>query len=149
MMHNPENDHFKTDRHGQSYAGDHMLVELWGAKNLTDPTYIGASIRRAAHAAGATILHDHYHHFGDGQGVSGVTVLAESHISIHTWPERGYAAIDIFMCGKCDPKDSMAVIEEAFTPDSIEINNIRRGLIRGKIRDEPQLICMDNCVNFE
>ena len=127
-MNSSESDHFKTDLNGQSYAGDHTLVELWGARNLTDPEYIGASLRRAAHAAGATVVHDHYHHFGEGQGVSGVAILAESHISIHTWPERGYAAVDIFMCGKCDPSDSIGVIKDSFIPDSIEINNIRRGI---------------------
>ena len=54
-------------------------------------------------ATGATILHGHFHHFGPNSGVSGVLVLAESHVSIHTWPERDYAALDIFVCGDCNP----------------------------------------------
>lgn len=129
-MNDIQSDHFKKDRHGQSYAGDHTLIELWGAENLTDPAFIAASLRQAALAAGATILHDHYHHFGEEQGVSGVVILAESHISIHTWPERAYAAIDIFMCGDCNPQDSIIVIEQQFRPASIQVNNIRRGIIQ-------------------
>ncbi|MGR8949272.1 MAG: adenosylmethionine decarboxylase [Gammaproteobacteria bacterium] len=124
-----QSDHFKEDDNGLIYAGDHTLIELWGAKNLTDPEYIAASLRQAARAAGATILHDHFHHFGEKQGVSGVVILAESHISIHTWPERAYAAIDIFMCGNCDPRDSLVVIEQRFEPASTHVNNILRGVI--------------------
>ena len=129
-MTNVHQDHFKSDDNGQTYAGDHTLVELWGAENLTDPDYIAASMRQAAIAAGATILHDHFHHFGEQQGVSGVTILAESHISIHTWPERGYAAVDIFMCGDCDPQDSVEVIKQQFKPASMQVNNIRRGILQ-------------------
>ena len=62
----------------------------------------------------ATILHSHFHHFGPDGGVSGVVVLAESHISIHTWPERDFAAVDIFMCGACDPYRSLPVLKAAF-----------------------------------
>ncbi len=76
---------------------------FWGAKNLDDPELIEKSLRDAAEAAGATILHGHFHHFTPNGGVSGVLVLAESHISIHTWPERSFAAVDVFMCGACDP----------------------------------------------
>ena len=56
-------------------------------------------------------------------------MLAESHISIHTWPERDFAAIDIFMCGACNPHDSIAAIEAAFKPASINLGEQRRGLI--------------------
>lgn len=129
-MNDIQSDHFKKDSNGLNYAGDHTLLELWGAANLTDPDYIAASLRQAALAAGATILHEHFHHFGKDQGVSGVVILAESHISIHTWPERAYAAIDIFMCGNCDPHESCVVIEQKFVPSSMQVNNIRRGIIQ-------------------
>ncbi len=130
MMSETQSDHFKQDSNGQSYAGDHTLIELWGAEHLTDPDYIAASLRQAALAAGATILHNHFHHFGKDQGVSGVVILAESHISIHTWPERGYAAIDIFMCGDCDPRESIGVLERKFTPTPMQVTNIQRGIIQ-------------------
>ena len=129
-MNDIQSDHFKKDHNGQSYAGDHTLIELWGAESLTDPAFIAASLRQAALAAGATIVHDQYHHVGEEQGVSGGAILAESHISIHTWPEREYAAIDIFMCGDCNPQDSVIVIEQQFRPASIQVNNIQRGIIQ-------------------
>ena len=125
---NPSADHFKQDATGRYYAGDHLLVELWGAVNLTDAAHIERALGEAARVAGATVLHAYYHPFGEGQGVSGVTVLAESHISIHTWPERQYAAIDIFMCGDCDPRHALPVLERAFEPSRLETRTLKRGI---------------------
>ena len=127
-MNNLQSDHFKTDARGAAYAGDHLLVEMWDASSLTDVQLIQQALERAARAAGATVLFSHFHPFGDGLGVSGVSILAESHISIHTWPERGYAAIDVFMCGACDPKLTVPVLEEAFAPGRIETRMILRGI---------------------
>jgi S-adenosylmethionine decarboxylase len=81
------------------YQGLHLLADLHGAKHLDNAGIIERALRQASHAAGAVVLDVHLHHFGPGQGVTGVALLAESHISIHTWPERNYAAIDIFVCG--------------------------------------------------
>ena len=114
---------------GVKFAGTHLLLDLWGASNLTDPELIDRALRDAAEAAGATILHSHFHHFGPDGGVSGVLVLAESHISIHTWPERGFAAVDIFMCGACNPYHSLPVLKDVFAPKSILLSEQRRGLI--------------------
>ena len=116
-------------RDGVKFAGTHLLVDLWGATNLGDPALIDATLCEAAVAAGATILHSHFHHFSPNGGVSGVVVLAESHISIHTWPERDFAAVDIFMCGECDPYKSIPVLKAAFRPASIHLGEQRRGLI--------------------
>ena len=80
-----------------------------------------------ARDAGATVLHGHFQSFGPGQGVSGVLVLAESHISIHTWPDRRFAAIDIFMCGNCDPLDTLPQIKKTFS-ENLKISTRRRGL---------------------
>ena len=118
-----------VERHGMRYAGTHLLVDLWGATNLSDPAHIDAALRKAAIVAGATILHSHFHHFTPNGGVSGVVVLAESHISIHTWPERDFAAIDMFMCGSCDPNDSIPVLEDAFMPMRVDIEEKRRGRV--------------------
>jgi S-adenosylmethionine decarboxylase len=109
------------------FAGRHLIVDLWGASRLDDPQHIDRSLCAAAEAAGATILHHHFHHFSPNGGVSGVVVLAESHISIHTWPERDYAAIDIFMCGTCDPRDAVPVLEAAFRPQRVDVDLFRRG----------------------
>ena len=102
VTHGEQKDYF-VERNGVRYAGTHLIVDLWGATNLDDPAHIDAVLREAAIATGATILHGHFHHFSPNGGVSGVLVLAESHVSIHTWPERDYAALDIFVCGDCDP----------------------------------------------
>jgi S-adenosylmethionine decarboxylase len=118
-----------VEKDGVKFAGMHLLIDLWGAHNLTDPARIDRALRDAASAAGATILHSHFHHFGPDSGVSGVVVLAESHISIHTWPERDFAAVDIFMCGACDPYKSLPILKAAFRPASVQLGEQRRGLI--------------------
>jgi len=118
-----------VERDGMKFAGTHLLVDLWGASRLDDPERIDTALRDAALAAGATILHSHFHHFTPNGGVSGVVVLAESHISIHTWPERGFAALDIFMCGTCDPYESIPVLRAAFAPSEVQVDEQRRGRI--------------------
>ena len=111
------------------YAGTHLIIDLWGATNLTDPDHIDAVLREAAEISGATILHGHFHHFSPNGGVSGVLVLAESHISIHTWPERDYAALDIFMCGECDPYKAIPVLRKGFGPERVQLAEHKRGLV--------------------
>jgi S-adenosylmethionine decarboxylase len=123
-----QKDYF-VEKDGVKFAGTHLLIDLWGASNLCDPDHIDRALRDGAEAAGATILHGHFHHFSPNGGVSGVLVLAESHISIHTWPERDFAAIDIFMCGACNPYRSVPAIKAAFTPKTINLGEQRRGLI--------------------
>ncbi len=123
-----DKDYF-VEKDGVKFAGTHLLVDLWGASNLADPQHIDRALRDAAEASGATILHGHFHHFSPNGGVSGVLVLAESHISIHTWPERNFAAIDIFMCGACNPYHSLPALKAAFAPQSVNLGEQRRGLI--------------------
>ena len=123
-----EKDYF-VERNGVRFAGTHLLIELWNAENLDDLAVADRALREAAAAAGATLLHLHLHHFSPNGGYSGVAVLAESHISIHTWPERGYAAIDIFMCGACDPYKSVPVLREAFRPAAVQISEQKRGVL--------------------
>ena len=118
-----------VEKDGMKFAGTHLLVDLWGASNLDSPAHIDAALRHGAIVAGATILHSHFHHFTPNGGVSGVVVLAESHISIHTWPERNFAAVDIFMCGVCDPHRAIPVLQAAFAPDRIDLDEQRRGRV--------------------
>ncbi len=123
-----DKDYF-CERNGVKFAGVHLLIDLWGASNLDDIEIIETALRRSAEVAGATLLHTHLHHFSPNGGVSGVLVLAESHISIHTWPERNYAALDVFMCGDCDPYKAIPVLREAFEPESVTLGEQKRGLI--------------------
>ena len=118
-------DHFAT-RNGVRCAGVHLIVDLHGGKRLDDIDHIEATLRRCVEAANATLLHIHVHHF-QPSGVSGVAVLAESHISIHTWPEAGYAALDVFMCGTADPDKCIPVLREAFSAKRVGVNEILRG----------------------
>jgi len=123
-----QKDYF-VERNGMKFAGTHLLVELWDATNLDDLAIADRALREAAEIAGATLLHLHLHHFSPNGGLSGVAVLAESHISIHTWPERGYAAVDLFMCGACDPYKSVPVLRRAFAPGSVQVSEQKRGIV--------------------
>lgn len=94
--------------------GRHLIVEVWDAdpRLLDDVTTLEQILLQAAHAAKATVIQSVFHHFSP-YGVSGVVVIAESHLTIHTWPEYGYAAIDIFTCGpKMDLDAAVEVIRE-------------------------------------
>jgi S-adenosylmethionine decarboxylase len=118
-------DHFCV-RNGVTCAGAHLIIDLYGAKRLNDIEHIEATLRRCVTAAEATLLHIHLHHF-QPTGVSGVAVLAESHISIHTWPEAGYAALDVFMCGKANPDACVPILREAFEVKRIAVSELLRG----------------------
>jgi S-adenosylmethionine decarboxylase len=123
-------DHF-IERDGVRFAGTHLLIDVFGAKRLDDLELMESALRGAVEAAGATLLHIHLHHFTPNGGISGVAVLAESHISVHTWPERDYAAFDIFMCGDARPELGAEVLREKFTPTRMEILEQKRGVIDG------------------
>jgi S-adenosylmethionine decarboxylase len=122
----PQKDYF-IERGGARYAGTHLIIDLRGAAKLDDLEHIEAALREAVEASGATLLHVHLHHFTPNGGVSGVAVLAESHISIHTWPERSYAALDVFMCGDARPELTLEVFETAFRPEKMEVAEHLRG----------------------
>jgi S-adenosylmethionine decarboxylase len=122
---NDRPDHFAV-RNGVRCAGVHLIVDLHGAKRLNEIEHIETTLRRCVDAARATLLHIHLHHF-QPSGVSGVAVLAESHISIHTWPEIGYAALDIFMCGSAEPDHCIPVLREAFSAERVGVNELLRG----------------------
>lgn len=107
--------------------GQHLLIDFFEAHRLEDEKYIENALRDAANACGATVLKIMLHHFGDGAGVTGVALLAESHISIHTWPEINFAAIDVFLCGKCTPTPAVTVLKSYFNPGHCQIKTHERG----------------------
>lgn len=125
----PANVDFMIERDGLRYAGAHLIVDIWDAHRLDDIDHIEAALREAVDAAGATLLHIHLHHFTPNGGVSGVAVLAESHISIHSWPEIGYAALDVFMCGHANPHAVVPVLRKAFRPSRVQISEQLRGVL--------------------
>ena len=110
-------------------VGAHLLADFYGVveESLSDAGAIERLLLDSARAAGAQILHSHFHAFGPGRGITGVVLLAESHISIHTWPEFGFAAADIFMCGKAEPQRALEVIRSALQATSCTVQTITRG----------------------
>lgn len=107
--------------------GKHLLIDLYGAKHLTDLGFIQKQLSNAALLCGATLLDTRFHEFGENQGITGVALLAESHISIHTWPENEYAAIDIFMCGQCNPELAITPLTTAFEATKVDVSAHARG----------------------
>lgn len=124
-----ESDDSLTQPSTPNHLGQHLLADFFGARHLRDPALIEQVLVAAARSAGAKVLGTHIHDFGEGKGVTGVITLAESHISIHSWPEHDYAAIDIFMCGGANPMIALKSLEEALQPSKIHIHLIGRGEI--------------------
>lgn len=118
-------DHF-IRRNGRVYAGTHLIIEVVDGTGLDDEARIARAFRDCVAECGATLLHIHTHKFSP-QGVSGVAVLAESHISVHTWPEIGYGAFDVFMCGDAEPWRAVDVLKSAFETSDVRVRELLRG----------------------
>ncbi len=112
-----------------SADGIHLLVDFFGVApaNLRRVPEMEELFLRGARAAGARVLMHHFHEFDAAGGVTGVVLLAESHISIHTWPEREFAAIDIFMCGNLRPRAALEIIQNGWMPQKVVAREVRRG----------------------
>lgn len=110
-------------------VGQHWLIELSQADpaRLASPAQIEHALRAAAEAAGAHVVHAHFHHFGPNQGVTGMLLLRESHISIHSWPELAYAAVDLFMCGHAAPDRALAVLQAQLQAAACQVRQLQRG----------------------
>jgi S-adenosylmethionine decarboxylase len=121
------NHDFFIERAGVRCAGAHLIIDLYDADRLDDLEWMERTLRQCVNVAGATLLHIHLHPFEPNGGISGVAVLAESHISVHTWPELKYAAFDVFMCGSARPERCIGVLLEAFTPRRVAVEELLRG----------------------
>jgi S-adenosylmethionine decarboxylase len=122
-----ERQDFFIERDGVRYAGNHLIIDLFGASKLDNIEHVERTLKRCVEVAGASLLHIHLHHFTPNGGVSGVAVLSESHISIHSWPEADYAALDVFMCGDARPELCIDVLKEAFEAEKIVVKTHQRG----------------------
>ena len=110
--------------------GQQLIVELYDCdpNYINNIEYVQSSILEAAREAHATIITHKFHQFSP-MGISGIVVIAESHIAIHTWPEYGYCAIDIFTCGNIDNDRALTVLRKNFKSKRESIVNCKRGII--------------------
>ncbi|MCB0338655.1 MAG: adenosylmethionine decarboxylase [Bdellovibrionales bacterium] len=110
--------------------GKHYLVEFQGCtpSTISHTSFVEKALLKAVEISQATYISHHVHQFSP-QGVSAVVVIAESHFSIHTWPEDGYAAFDIFTCGEdMKPKKAIEYLATAFNAGNYSLQEISRGL---------------------
>ncbi|MDR4503457.1 MAG: adenosylmethionine decarboxylase [Candidatus Scalindua sp.] len=120
--------------------GRHIILEMWDCDRtvLNDAKKITELVGDSAVIAGATVLKQFYHEFIPS-GITGVAILAESHIAIHTWPVEGYVAIDVFTCGtRCDPQLAVDYLIKGFSPKESTTLEIKRGspMIKGTLLSE-------------
>jgi S-adenosylmethionine decarboxylase len=109
------------------YLGKHLVFDFWGCANLNSTEIAEKALREAVEICGATLLEIKTHAFTP-QGVSGFALISESHISMHSWPEYGYLAVDVFTCGeRVLPQSTLAVFKKFFRPKHVEIFDIKRG----------------------
>ena len=120
--------------------GEHYIIELYGCNSnvLDNLEEISSTLLESARIAGATIIDHSFHRFSP-QGVSGVVVIAESHLSIHTWPEYGYAALDLFTCNFDMDTDSVfKLLKHSFQPEDIDVRRLQRGILNSTVRSISQ-----------
>jgi len=115
--------------------GRHLLLELKDCNRelLSDLSFLRNTMLSAAREAGATIIGDSFHPFPPYGGVSGVVIIAESHLSIHTWPEYGYAAVDIFTCGNTlHPERAVDLVVNALEAKNVSTVELKRGTVNSR-----------------
>jgi S-adenosylmethionine decarboxylase len=115
------------DRDGTKFAGTHLVIDLFGAKHLGSLSIVEAALKSCVEAVGATLLHSHLHHTVPGKGVSGVAVLSDGHISIHSWPDAGYAAFYVFLGNVVRPHAIVNVLRRAFEARDVVVKEHKRG----------------------
>ncbi|MGA7877237.1 MAG: adenosylmethionine decarboxylase [Desulfoferrobacter sp.] len=111
--------------------GKHLIVELYGCSSelLNNLVQVEKILIEAVELSKATIVQPVFHHFSP-HGISGVVVIAESHFTIHTWPEYGYCALDIFTCGEqIDPDESLHFMKDKFQAENMSVMEIKRGTL--------------------
>jgi len=114
-------------KQNKKYVGIHLIAEFWGGKTIESPQRIKAILAEAARVSKNTALGIKIHKFNP-HGITGFILLAESHISIHTWPEMKYVAIDIFSCGKdSQPYRGLEYLKKEFKPTKVKVKEIKRG----------------------
>lgn len=113
------------------HLGHHLLIDCYGCRGavLADVDAVRSLLRRAAAAFGLTVIAEEFHQYSP-QGVSGVLILAESHLAVHTWPEREFAAVDLFTCGACPGSSQLAeFLKSALGAERVDCRLLERGAL--------------------
>lgn len=111
-------------------VGRHLILELWGCRNLNSTDVVEHVLRGIVRDCDLTLLDLNVYPFTP-IGVTGVAVVTESHVMIHTWPEHGYAAVDVFTCGdQANPEAALPTLREYFAPERIQVMEITRGIVQ-------------------
>ena len=116
-----------SDRDGSGFAGSHLLIDLFGACRLDDAGHIEQTLGRCVDVAGANLLHVHVNLSAPGGGISAFAVLDRGHISIHSHPDTGCAALDVFLRGDAKPGRCVDVLEKAFSAAKVVVRQHQRG----------------------
>jgi len=120
----------------QNSLGIHLIADFWFGKKIETPKELEKILIKAAKKSGNVPLNFSYHKFNP-QGITGVLLLAESHITFHSWPEFDYLGIDIFSCGKkAKPEEGLKYLKKILKPKKVEIFLIERGKVEGKVLKE-------------
>ncbi len=122
-----------------SALGRHILAEFYGCpvEILNNVESVKREMVTAAKEAGAEVRETAFHQFCP-QGISGVVVISESHLTIHTWPEYGYAAVDVFTCGQTvDPWISCNYLKSSLSANNMTAREIKRGFFDHEVEHKP------------
>jgi S-adenosylmethionine decarboxylase len=131
-----------------NYLGNHLLIELYDCdtNSINDVIKIEKLLLKAVKISGATALNSTFHKFSP-HGVSGIVVISESHFSIHTWPEYGYCALDIFTCGtEIKSEKALDFLKKELEVGSISVTEVKRGILDFpvKLLHKPEVL--EKCV---
>ena len=117
-----------VEEHGGSFAGKHLLIDFYDCKSIPEHNSIKLAMIDACVATGATVLFHHSHPFTGG-GSSGVVILAESHGTWHSWTQERFVAVDIFVCGSCQPEMAIDILKKLFQTEKLLVKLEKRGVI--------------------
>jgi S-adenosylmethionine decarboxylase proenzyme len=110
--------------------GRHLIIEMWECENLNDARLLEVALKDTVEAVDGTLLDCRVVEF-PVHGVTGVAIIAESHVAVHTWPEYGYAAVDIFTCNlEADIQAGIEAMKKHFLPGRTQVMEVRRGLLQ-------------------
>ena len=128
LLQHPKKESFMLMKNELWIAGKHVLADFWGAQHLTNLDFAIDTLKRAAAASHVTILEAWGQSFDVTDGFTAVVTLAESHMSLHSWPEKNLLVIDIFFCGHADPQVALNELAKAFQPSNITVSKHDRGV---------------------